>query len=257
MHGNIYRQKYRDHTHLAANTSNGSQYSDIESCLNRNSTNQSVEKEILGLLALLEKKDPYSLKHSIRVGRYAAMLAYALQLSSGVIYQSYICGLLHDIGEIMTPTRILTKNGPLTEEEFEVIQQHSAASAQICYFSPLLRPLAPILKAHHEREDGRGYPNHLRGKEIPLVARILAVADALDAMTSSRSYRKRMPLPKVRSILLDGAGTQWDKSVVFVALKLLSKGCFSEALYPTWEPYNYGVRSFHYDLQEETSFCAS
>lgn len=213
-----------------------------------------ITEEIRTLLARLEKKDLYSLKHSIRVGRYAAVLAYELDLPPEMILQTYFCGLLHDIGKIAIPQDILTKDGPLSESEFRIMQSHPVFSAQICRFYPSLRAFAPIIRAHHERQDGRGYPDHIGGDAIPIPAQLLAVADALDAMTSNRPYRKHMPLKKAGNILKAGAGSQWNAKVVAAALEVLPKGQFESALSPEWSLVYSGPSD--YELKDETSFCS-
>lgn len=182
--------------------------------------NEEIERIAKALLMFLKNKDEYSFYHSIRVGQYAMMISYQLNLDLQAVYQSYISGLLHDIGKIYVPDSILLKNEPLTGEEYTVIKDHPIASESICKPIPALKSFLPVIRAHHERFDGNGYPDNLAGKDIPLLARIVSVADALDAMTSDRPYQKCMPLKKAKFILRNGAGTQWDDSIVDIALNI-------------------------------------
>jgi len=147
--------------------------------------------EMVALLAkIVEERDAYTSGHSKRVARYATMIAESMELDDheqSLIYQS---GLLHDIGKISTPESILLKPGNLNAEEFTVMKEHSRVGWRMIKDVFCLKPLGLAVLHHHERYDGLGYPDGLRGEEIPLHARILAVADAFDAMTSHRAYRK-------------------------------------------------------------------
>ncbi len=126
----------------------------------------------------------------------------------------YLAGLLHDIGKIGVRDEVLTKRGPLTDEEFKHIQQHVVIGHRILADLHAISHLLPGVLYHHERYDGAGYPEGLKGDAIPLLARILAVADSFDAMSTSRPYRTAMPLERVDEILRQGAGTQWDPLVI-------------------------------------------
>lgn len=214
-------------------------YEDVTACLRENFViKDNTEQVVECLLMALKAKDEYTLMHSIRVGRYAALIASKMNLSTEEISKAYICGLLHDVGKIYVPDSILFKAGALTEEEFFIIKEHPVQSEKICKPIKALEDILPVLRAHHERMDGRGYPDGLMRNEIPLLARIIAVADTLDATTSNRPYQKNMPLDKVKTILQGGAGTQWDADVVGVVLKNFTTSCFAEALMPSWS-YNF------------------
>ena len=126
----------------------------------------------------------------------------------------YLAGLLHDIGKIGIRDDVLTKRGPLTDEEFKHIQQHVVIGHRILADLHAIAHLLPGVLYHHERYDGAGYPEGLKGDGIPLLARILAVADSFDAMNTSRPYRTAMPPERVDQILREGAGTQWDPLVI-------------------------------------------
>jgi HD-GYP domain-containing protein (c-di-GMP phosphodiesterase class II) len=141
------------------------------------------------LAALIDAKDPYTTGHSRRVAALSVAVARELRLGEHVRVTLWAAGYLHDLGKVSVPLRILTKAGPLDQRERRTVQAHPSDGARILEGIPSLRHLAPGARYHHERWDGAGYPEGIRGDHIPLVAQILAVADAYDAMTSRRSYR--------------------------------------------------------------------
>ncbi len=173
-----------------------------------------TENILFTLAAAVEAKDPYTEGHLRRLEKFAGETAAALGLSHHQTTIIRYGALLHDIGKIGVPDAILNKPGPLTPEEVEIIQQHPAFGERIC------RPLrdgaeiGPIVRGHHERWDGAGYPDHLVGEAIPLGSRIIAVADAFDAMTTDRPYRKALLATKAWDTLRQGAGSQWDRTVI-------------------------------------------
>ena len=128
---------------------------------------------------------------------------------------------LHDVGKIVVPDAILKKRGKLTPDEFAIVKQHCYSGGQICKRVPFLMDVFPIVYHHHERWDGQGYPDGLRGERTPLGARIVAVVDAYDAMTTDRPYRESMSHQAAAEILKDGAGSQWDATVVRVVLEMV------------------------------------
>jgi HD-GYP domain-containing protein (c-di-GMP phosphodiesterase class II) len=128
--------------------------------------------------------------------------------------------LLHDVGEIRTPETVLRKPGPLTAEERLVIEAHPAAGIEILEVVPLLTPALDVVGSHHEHYDGSGYPHGLKGQDIPVVARIFAVVDTLDAMTHDRPYRPACPLPEALTVLREESGKQFDPRVVEAALAI-------------------------------------
>jgi hypothetical protein len=166
------------------------------------------------LTAALDAKDSYTLGHSERVGRIAVELGRELGLSADDQSDIYLAGLLHDVGKIGVRDNVLTKPGPLTREEYEHIKLHVTIGYNILSELHPIRNLLPGVLWHHERWDGQGYPHGLAGETIPLLARVLAVADAFDAMSTARPYREAMPPHRVEEVLAAGAGTQWDARVI-------------------------------------------
>jgi hypothetical protein len=166
------------------------------------------------LTAAIDAKDAYTYGHSERVARAAVELGRELGLQEDELSDIYLAGLLHDIGKIGIRDDVLTKRGPLTDDEFKHIQQHVIIGHRILAGLNAIEHLLPGVLYHHERHDGKGYPEGLKGDAIPLLARILAVADSFDAMSTSRPYRTAMPLERVDEILRQGAGTQWDPLVI-------------------------------------------
>ena len=166
------------------------------------------------LVSTLDAKDPYTRDHSERVARFARRIGQQMKLPFDDLQDIYLAGLLHDVGKVGIDDRILRKKECLTDDEFAQIKQHPVIGHRIVSGLTNLKKTLPGIRSHHERIDGLGYPDGLKGDEIPMMARILAVADSYDAMLSSRTYRKGMSIEKVESILTDGAGTQWDSRVV-------------------------------------------
>jgi diguanylate cyclase (GGDEF)-like protein/putative nucleotidyltransferase with HDIG domain len=166
------------------------------------------------LAAAVDAKDPYTRGHSQRVSAYAAAVAEAMGLSAAEIARVRLAGLLHDVGKIGVPDAILTKPGKLTAEEFAIIQQHPAIGERMLAGVPFLREILSAVRHHHERWDGRGYPDGLAGLALPRDAAILAVADSFDAMTSSRTYRAALPPSEARRRVREGSGMQFDPRVV-------------------------------------------
>jgi HD-GYP domain-containing protein (c-di-GMP phosphodiesterase class II) len=171
------------------------------------------------LTAALDAKDSYTYGHSERVARIAVELGRELGLSGDELGDIYLTGLLHDVGKIGVRDAILAKREPLTAEEFEHIKQHVTIGYQILADLRPIRSLLPGVLYHHERIDGTGYPDGLQGDAIPLLARILAVADAYDAMSTTRPYREAMACRRVEEIIVEGAGKQWDRQVVEAFLR--------------------------------------
>ena len=166
------------------------------------------------LVNAIDARDPYTRGHSERVAVFSRMLGEKLGLTERECEEIYVAGLLHDIGKIGVPDRVLSKPGKLTDDEFAMIKQHPAIGCQILCGIEEFSYVLPAVRHHHEAWDGSGYPDGLAGEEIPKVARILAVADSYDAMTSNRPYRDGMPIEKAEQILRSNAGIQWDAEVV-------------------------------------------
>jgi len=166
------------------------------------------------LVSTIEAKDKYTRGHSERVARYSRSICEALGLSGHVMEQVEIAALLHDVGKIDVSISTLQKDGPLTTAEYEEIKRHPASGANILQGIDLLSEIVPIVRAHHERVDGTGYPDGLKSDEIPFAARILAVADCFDAMTSDRPYRRALSDSRARAELDASIGTQLDGLMV-------------------------------------------
>ena len=170
---------------------------------------------VTSLAGAIDAKDPYTKGHSTSVSRYAEALARAVNLPEAEVERIKIGALLHDVGKIGIPESVLKKPGKLDDEEWEIMKQHPTIGAEkVLAPNEALRDLIPIVKYHHERLDGKGYPEQLKGNEIPLAARIVSVADAYHALVSDRPYRKGMPIEKACAILKEGAGIQWDSDLV-------------------------------------------
>jgi HD-GYP domain-containing protein (c-di-GMP phosphodiesterase class II) len=169
---------------------------------------------IRSLVYAIEAKDPYTCGHSERVALFARRLARQLGMSEEACQRVYLSGLLHDLGKIGIRGDILRKEGQPTADEFAEVTRHPEHAWAMLHDLEHLKPMLPGVLHHHESYDGSGYPDGLRGEEIPIDARVMAVADAYDAMTSDRPYRKGMPQEKVEGILRAGSGTHWDPGVV-------------------------------------------
>ncbi|QDU39433.1 Cyclic di-GMP phosphodiesterase response regulator RpfG [Maioricimonas rarisocia] len=169
---------------------------------------------VKSLVTTLDAKDSYTRGHSQRVALIAHRIARQLRLTEQETDAIYLSGLLHDIGKVGINDSILKKPGRLTDEEFALIQRHPVIGYDILSGLKKLQHILPGVRHHHESFNGTGYPDRLAGHEIPLMARVLAVADAFDAMGSNRSYRQGMPIERIETILHEGAGTQWDPVVV-------------------------------------------
>ncbi|MBB6048717.1 sensor domain-containing diguanylate cyclase/phosphohydrolase [Armatimonas rosea] len=166
------------------------------------------------LVTAVDNKDRYTRRHSEDVLGYCLQIARSLGLDAETQHTLAVAALLHDVGKIGVPDAILRKPGKLTEMEFNAVRQHAAMGAAIVSAVPGLESILDCVRHHHERWDGTGYPSGLGGENIPRLARLMAVADAFSAMTTNRPYRQGMPCEKARAILKDGAGTQWDPTMV-------------------------------------------
>ncbi len=177
---------------------------------------------------VVDMKDTYTNGHSTRVANYTAMLARELGYDEDTVEKYYRIALLHDVGKIGVPPEVLNKPGKLTDEEFETIKSHASKGYDALKEISIMPELAVGAQAHHERPDGKGYPNHLKGDEIPRVAQIIAVADCFDAMYSNRPYRNRMNFDKAVSIIQEVSGTQLTSDVVDAFMRLVKKGEFRD-----------------------------
>ncbi len=169
------------------------------------------------------QKDPYTYEHCLRVGELSMRLAERMGLPQREIEEVYVCGILHDIGKIYTPDSILKKPGPLTAEEFAVIRIHPLDSEKMVLELPEFSYLSEAIRGHHERFDGKGYPDKKNGEEIHPYSRIILVCDTFDAMTSTRIYRRQINLENTYEEILRCSGSQFDPAmaVEFVAMHKL------------------------------------
>ncbi|MBP5600695.1 MAG: HD domain-containing protein, partial [Lachnospiraceae bacterium] len=169
----------------------------------------------------IDAKDTYTKEHSLRVSQYSVALARALGWNERRISRLRYDAMVHDIGKIGIPDDILNKKARLTEEEFEIIQSHTIRGYQIFENTTAFPTAKLVARHHHERFDGTGYPDHLKGKDIPENARIVCIADAFDAMSSDRCYRKALSIENIREEIEKGAGTEFDPEYAEVFIKLL------------------------------------
>ncbi len=176
------------------------------------------------LLQAVKEKDPFTFYHCCRVGRGSRKLAKAMGLNEFEQAILEFSGLFHDIGKVKIPTEILTKPGRLDKAEIEVMKSHPTLSAQMIQHLdhiPFFRFLLPGIKYHHEKIDGGGYPNAMKGDAIPLFARLIAVVDSFDAMTNVRPYRNALPEEKAISEIKQFSGTQFDAHIAKYFLEFL------------------------------------
>ncbi|MCD6534113.1 MAG: response regulator [Deltaproteobacteria bacterium] len=192
-----------------------------------------VVQTVSSFILAIEEKDRYTQGHSKRVAEYSGLMAKALNLPEEERLDLLYAAQLHDIGKIGISEHLLNKPGKLNKIEYETIKTHPSKGVKILEPLDFLGHLLPIIEAHHERFDGKGYPKGLAEDNIPFLARIIAVCDTFDAMTSGRSYRKALPLKIAIQELKDGAGSQFDPQVVdaflnvfeeTLELKMLSQG---------------------------------
>jgi len=170
----------------------------------------------------VEAKDTYTRGHSDRVSRYSVLLGKYLGLSDKDLKTLEIGGLFHDIGKIGIPDSILLKEAKLTDDEYSEIKNHPSIGAHILCNAVAFQDIIPVVKHHHERFDGNGYPGKLKGSDIPYLARIAAVADTFDAMTSRRTYRDSLPIDVVKAEIEKCSGTQFDPEIAKVFLDILN-----------------------------------
>ncbi|MBI2300396.1 MAG: HD-GYP domain-containing protein, partial [Armatimonadetes bacterium] len=175
-----------------------------------------------------DARDPYTRGHSERVATYSRLIGIELGLPPDEVEVIFYAGLLHDVGKIGIRDAILLKEGGLTDEEFGVMKSHPVKSAEIIYPVKQLRRVLPGLRHHHERFSARGYPDGLHEHEIPLMARIIGVADTYDAMTSSRPYRSARPRRVALEELAKNRGLQFDPECVNAFLRLVARDVIAE-----------------------------
>ncbi|MGB9822898.1 HD domain-containing phosphohydrolase [Thermodesulfovibrio sp.] len=184
---------------------------------------QTFYEIVFALADTIEKRDPYTAGHTKRVMDYSVATAIEMGLGEEEIEKLKLAAILHDIGKIGIRDSILLKTERLTDEEYKIIQNHAIYGAEILQHVRQLKDIIPGVKYHHEKFDGSGYPERLKAQEIPLIARIIAVADTFDAMTTDRPYRKGMSIEAAIQELKNNAATQFDSEVVEAFLKALNK----------------------------------
>ena len=182
---------------------------------------QAYLESIQTLRYTVEAKDTYTRGHSDRVSDYSVLIGKYLNLSEEDIKNLKIGGLFHDIGKIGVPDSILQKESKLTDDEYSEIKNHPSIGAHILSTATIFKDIIPIVKHHHERFDGHGYPSQLSGEDIPYLARITAVADTFDAMTSKRSYRDSLPIDTVVAEIDRCKGSQFDPKIADVFLDII------------------------------------
>ncbi len=189
-------------------------------------TNEKLEKAYLESIQTLrytvEAKDPYTRGHSDRVSEYSELIGKYLNLSEDDLHILKIGGLFHDIGKIGVPDNILLKTSKLTDDEYSEIKNHPSIGSHILSNASLFQDIIPVVKHHHERYDGHGYPGKSAGEDIPYLARITTVADSFDAMTSRRTYRDSMPIDVVKQEIEKNKGTQFDPNIADTFLDILN-----------------------------------
>jgi putative two-component system response regulator len=171
----------------------------------------------------VEARDATTGGHLQRLSYYGVLLGRDLGLDEPDLAALRSGGLLHDIGKLAVHEEVLRKPEPLNEEEWEEMRQHAVVGERMCGFFKLPPAVAEIVRSHHERWDGTGYPDGLAQESIPYLARIIAVADAFDSMRSERPYQRRLTLPEVKRRLRGGAGHQWDPTIVRAFLQLVER----------------------------------
>jgi len=219
IYDNIYIDEF---SHLASGFNHM-----VDAIVKRDEKNKQLLSSFIAVAtAALDARDKYTAGHSQRVAFYSLEIGKRLGLSPERLQKLYRSAILHDIGKIGIPDAILLKDGKLTDEEFAWIKKHPVLGEDIIrQVQPLeeVEDLLPGIRSHHERIDGKGYPDGLSGDNIPLFGRIIAVADAFDAMTSDRPYRKGMSVERATEVLLEGRGTQWDAQIVDCFVRFLQE----------------------------------
>ncbi len=185
-----------------------------------------VTQSASALATAIDAKDKYTHGHSRRVAEYSKKIAEIYGKSESDCRNIYLVGLLHDVGKIGIPDGIINKGGRLNDDEFDLIKKHPSIGAEILKNIDLAPNISIGARYHHERYDGKGYPEGLKGENIPEIARIIAVADAYDAMTSRRSYRDSLPQSVVREEIIKGSGTQFDPAFAKIMIGLIDSDTY-------------------------------
>jgi hypothetical protein len=195
-------------------------------------------------ISFIDAKDPYTRGHSRRVAMYAAEIAKRMRLTEDEVQNVYYAGLLHDAGKISVPDAVLNKPGKLSDEERKQIQDHTVAGGKMLKQMTSLRGIRETALYHHERYDGDGYPEGLKGESIPLYARIVGVADSYDAMSSNRVYRRHLNKDEIIEEIQKGSGTQFDPNIVPYMVDMINDGYVNVVKMETAENDS-GENNFH------------
>lgn len=185
----------------------------------RNNLLTYYESTVQALIHTIDAKDHYTFRHSSRVAKFSASLAEEIGVAREAVREIQHAASIHDLGKIGIVESILNKKGHLTGDEYEEMKKHPTIGVRIVQSIPFLEEAIPVIQYHHERYDGNGYPHSIKGDDIPLSARIVAVADAIDAMMRDRPYREAFSIDRVLQELRDNSGTQFDASIVDVVLQ--------------------------------------
>jgi putative nucleotidyltransferase with HDIG domain len=180
----------------------------------RETLEEMADPGVAALVKAIDERDEYTGAHSAAVDELARRVARRLGVEASELWQLGIAARLHDVGKIGVPVEILNKPGPLDEHEWQLMRTHAELGADIVAKIPGLEPVARFVRYHHERWDGRGYPDGLRGPEIPLGSRVIGACDAFHAMTTDRPYRRRLSVDAALAELTAGSGEQFDPGVV-------------------------------------------
>lgn len=189
----------------------------------KNEKQEICEMAARTILKALDAKDNYTFGHSMRVCYFSLVLGKELGLSDLEMYDLQLASLFHDIGKIGTPDAVLNKPTRLSDEEFRIMKDHPTQSYEILKGFEVFEKVAKYAKHHHERYDGRGYPDQLKGEDIPQFSRIILIGDTFDAMTSTRVYRKGLPYEVAYNELIEFSGTQFDPGLVKHFIKGMKK----------------------------------
>src|SRR3979409_2040499 len=184
-----------------------------------------AESVLFSLALTIEAKDPYTEGHCDRLSKYSVALGEKLGLSEDLRLALRRGGLIHDIGKLAGPEHILLKPGPLTPEERKIMEQHTVVGERICAPLRSFRHVLPIIRHHHEKQDGSGYPDGLKGVQVPLTARILQITDIYDALTTDRPYRKALPPTKAFAIMREEVNRGWWDGSILDEFEAVLHGC--------------------------------
>jgi putative nucleotidyltransferase with HDIG domain len=187
----------------------------------KNGADERLLEVVLALISAFEFREPMAVGHSERVTKYALLIAAKLNFTGAQLLTLKYAGLLHDIGKIGVDAHLLNKNSTLTPEEYEEVKKHPVIAKSILNPIKGLREVIPIIYSHHERYDGKGYPDGLAGEKIPLESRIINIADAYDAITSNRPYRQKKSSEEACKILEDERNKQMDGKIVDIFIPIL------------------------------------